>query len=410
MLYTVLSRLGGKWCSLQFVTQLFRRNCFGPSFFRVALPWAIRHPRYILSARHLHRAFNETVQHRKRLELDGLKVPPTLILSLTQQCNLSCSGCFAAAAGITCHKTPDNKRKKPQLDWDGWKSLVSEASELGVFCFFLAGGEPFLFPKLLDLCSEFKERCFIIFTNGTAIRENDFERLKHLSNTVIIVSIEGSQEATNLRRGKGVYQKASKTLKRLTELGTPNGISATITRLNYRYWMNPGHIDRLIAQGIRAAVFIEYIPVMSSLETGCKQNNVGNDDGNGWLKTNDQDLMLTEEERAEFRAQILRYRETRSIYIIHSPGDEDYFGGCVSAGRGFAHVTPSGDLTPCPVSNVATHNVTKATLREGFASPLFSKIRESEHLLENEGTPCSLFAHPKEVKELADSVGAYTTD
>lgn len=174
--------------------------------------------------------------------------------------------------------------------------------------------------------------------------------------------------------------------------------------------MNPEHIDNLIAQGIRAAVFIEYIPVMLPLETDCKQNTNSNDAENEWLKTNDQDLMLTEEERAEFRAQILKYRETRPIYIIHSPGDEDHFGGCVSAGRGFAHVTPSGDLTPCPVSNVATHNVTRATLREGFASPLFSKIRESEHLLENEGTPCSLFAHPKEVKELAESVGAYTTD
>jgi MoaA/NifB/PqqE/SkfB family radical SAM enzyme len=397
---------------VNFVTQVFRKTFFGPSFFRVSLPWAIRHPRYILSARQLYRAFNETVQHRKALELDGLKVPPTLILSLTQQCNLNCSGCFAAAAGITCHGARANqkRKKRPQLNWKGWKSLVSEASELGVFCFFLAGGEPFLFPKLLDLCSEFKERCFIIFTNGTAIRENDFERLKHLFNTVIIVSIEGSQEATDLRRGEGVYQKASNTLKRLTKLGTPDGISATITRLNYKYWMNPEHIDNLIAQGIRVAVFIEYIPVMSPLETGCKQNTNGNDGENDWLKTNDKDLMLTEEERAEFRAQILKYRETKPIYIVHSPGDEDHFGGCVSAGRGFAHVTPSGDLTPCPVSNVATHNFTRATLREGFASPLFCKIRESEHLLENEGTPCSLFAHPKEVKELAESVGAYTTD
>jgi len=305
----------------------------------------------------------------------------------------------------------DQKRKKrPQLDWNGWKSLISEASELGVFCFFLEGGEPFLFPKLLDLCSEFKERCFIIFTNGTAIRENDFERLKHLSNTVIIVSIEGSQEATDLRRGEDVYQKASKTLKRLTKLGTPNGISTTITRLNYKYWMNPEHIDNLIAQGIRAAVFIEYIPVMSPLETDCKQNTNSNDAKNPWFKTKNQGLILIEKERAEFRAKILKYRETRPIYIIHSPGDEDHFGGCISAGRGFAHVTPSGDLTPCPVSNVATHKVTRATLREGFASPLFSKIRESEHLLENEGTPCSLFAHPKEVKKLAESVGAYTTD
>ena len=381
---------------------MFRKNFFGPAFFRLSLPWAIRHPRYLLSARYLYRAFNEAKERRQKLELDGLKVPPTLILSLTQQCNLSCSGCFAAASGITCQKTPKHGRKKPQLDWRGWKSIISEASELGVFCFFLAGGEPFLFPKLLDICGEFKDRCFIVFTNGTTLTENDFERLRHLCNTVIIVSIEGGKAATNLRRGEGIYQKASHTLKRLTELGTPNGISATITRLNYKYWMKTEHIDRLIAQGIRAAVFIEYIPVMSALDS--------RSDGKGWTVKNDQELMLTEEERAKFRAQILRYRQTKPIYIVHSPGDEDYFGGCVSAGRGFAHVTPSGDLTPCPVSNVATHNLGRATLREGFASPLFSKIRESEHLLENEGMPCSLFAHPKEVKELAESVGAYTTD
>jgi MoaA/NifB/PqqE/SkfB family radical SAM enzyme len=258
----------------------------------------------------------------------------------------------------------------------------------------------------LSFARGFKKRCFIIFTNGTAITESDFERLKKLSNTAIIVSIEGGKEATNLRRGQGVYQKATSTLRRLTEIGTPNGISAAITRLNYKYWMNPERIDSLIAQGVRAALFIEYIPVMAGPETCLSTEN----SENKWAEKNDHGLMLTKEERAEFRAQILRYRESKPIYIVHSPGDEEYFGGCVSAGRGFAHVTPAGDLTACPVSNVATHNLTTATLREGFASPLFSKIRENEQLLENEGTPCSLFAHPKEVAELAKSVDAYRTD
>jgi MoaA/NifB/PqqE/SkfB family radical SAM enzyme len=376
---------------MNFVAQMLRQNFFGPAFFRVFVPWAIRHPRYLLSARGLYCTFSENKQRRKELERNGLKVPPTLILSLTQECNLSCSGCFAAATGITCHKGPEPKRRhKPQLDWRKWKAIISEACELGVFCFFLAGGEPFLFPRLLELCGEFKNWFFIIFTNGTVLEDIDFERLKRLSNTAVIVSIEGGEEATDLRRGKDVYEKASETLRRLTKIGTPNGVSATITCLNYKYWMRPKCIDSLIAQGIQTAVFIEYIPVMSS--------------------GTDQWLMLTEEERTEFRAQIFRYRKKKPIYIIHSPGDEEYFGGCVSAGRGFAHITPSGDLTPCPVSNVATHNLTTATLREGFASPLFTKIRESEGLLENEGTPCSLFAHPKQVEELAKSVNAYRTD
>ncbi|PVX25494.1 MAG: radical SAM protein [Candidatus Bathyarchaeum sp.] len=386
---------------MQFLKYVLSKNHFGPPFYRLSLPWAIRHPRYLLAARSLLRAYTEAEQLRKNSEKKGLKVPPALILSLTQQCNLSCSGCFAAASGITCNKSGGiKKERKPQLDWNGWTRIISEASELGVFGFFLAGGEPFLFPKLIELCEEFKDRCFIIFTNGTAIKDHNFDRLKHLSNTAIIVSIEGGKEATNTRRGQGVYQKATSTLKRLSQIGTPNGISATITRLNYKYWMNPEHIDSLIAQGLRVALFIEYIPVMSAPEMS----------SNTVVEQNDHFLMLTKEERQEFREQILRYRETKPIYIIHSPGDEELFGGCVSAGRGFAHVTPAGDLTACPVSNVATHNLTTATLREGFTSPLFTKIRENEQLLENEGTPCSLFAHPKEVAELAKSVDAYRTD
>jgi MoaA/NifB/PqqE/SkfB family radical SAM enzyme len=119
--------------------------------------------------------------------------------------------------------------------------------------------------------------------------------------------------------------------------------------------------------------------------------------------------MLTPGERASFRQQILAYRARKSLVIIHSPGDEELVGGCISAGRGFAHVTPDGDLTPCPVSNIATHNLAKSSLKEGLESPLFQIIRENDHLLETGETPCALFAHPDEVDAIAKSIGAYRT-
>lgn len=104
---------------------------------------------------------------------------------------------------------------------------------------------------------------------------------------------------------------------------------------------------------------------------------------------------------------MLNYRANKSFYIIHSPDDEEDHGRCVSPGRGFAHITSNGDLTPRPVSNVATYNLTKSSLQEGLAIPLFEEIRKNEHLLENEGTPCALFAHPKEMEALARSLGVY---
>jgi MoaA/NifB/PqqE/SkfB family radical SAM enzyme len=352
---------------------------------------------------------------------NGIKVPPFLILSITPRCNLHCTGCYAAATGTTCNEIPKKSvQTKALLNWEQWHAVIKEAGELGVFGFVIAGGEPFLFPGLLKLCKEFKDRFFLILTNGTTLGKEEYASLKRLGNIAILVSIEGDSEFTNARRGQGVYEKAMNTLKQLSKIGVICGISATITRMNYKYWMKPENIDHLIEQGIRIGTFIEYIPLTPALETESEASNQcmpsciflpdSTDNVDNWDTDNDHELMLTPKEREIFRSQMLNYRATKSIYIVHSPGDEEFFGGCVSAGRGFAHITPAGDLTPCPISNIATHNLTTSTLREALASPLFKEIRENEHLLETEGMPCALFAHPKEVDALAKAVGAYRTD
>ena len=179
--------------------------------------------------------------------------------------------------------------------------------------------------------------------------------------------------------------------------------------------MNPKYIDELISKGIKISVFIEYIPLTpiqnGNLSTRCMPSNIFSSKNLvEWDTQNDHELMLNPGERKKFRRYILNLRKTKQFYVVHSPGDEEFFGGCVSAGRGFAHITPKGDLTPCPVSNIATHNLIKTPLSEALASPLFKIIRESDHLLETDGMPCALFAHPREVEKIAKSVGAYRTN
>ncbi len=362
-------------------------DLYDPNIARIFLPWALRYPKYIRSFVRLRKSYLMSEKIRNNKLEEGIKVPPFLILSVTSKCNLRCNGCYAAAAGnITCNNT----QAKKILDIKQWTVIIEEATKIGVFGFIVAGGEPFLYSDLIELFKKFRDSFFIVLTNGTLIKEKDYKTLKKLGNISIIVSLEGDSKLTDNRRGKGVFDKAMGTLKKLNKYGVINGTSVTITRDNYKYWMDDKNIDDLIERGICVGIFIEHIPTTS--------------------EKHDYDLMLASKERKIFRDKILNYREKKSIYIVHSPGDEEYFGGCVSAGRGFAHITPSGDLTPCPVSNIATHNLTKSPLLEGLASPLFKKIRENEHLLETEGMPCALFAHPKEVNELAQSVGAYKTD
>jgi len=66
-------------------------------------------------------------------------------------------------------------RTKTSLNRKQWGAIIREASELGVFCFIIAGGEPFLFPGLIELCEEFQDRFFLIFTNGTTIANADYK-------------------------------------------------------------------------------------------------------------------------------------------------------------------------------------------------------------------------------------------
>jgi len=340
-----------------------------PKLTSVLLPWVFRHPRYLRTFYRLARSYKYTERLREEAKLNGLMVPPFLILSITSRCNLHCAGCYAAAAGTIAHESSRTHQQTiPQPNREQWHKIIAEASELGVFCFIIAGGEPFLFPGLLELCQEFRERFFLVFTNGTTLNEANFKLLKRSTNISIIVSIEGGQEVTNSRRGPGVYEKASNTLQRLGKIGVLTGISVTINRLNYKYWMDTKQLDRLIAQGVRLGFLIEYIPLTPEPESSKQPESFcsGIPDAvnmNQWAVKDDHALMLTTEERAMFRSQIISYRAKKPIYLIHSPGDEEFFGGCVSAGRGFAHVTPAGDLTPCPVSNVATHNLTTSTLR-----------------------------------------------
>ncbi|MFW9806023.1 MAG: radical SAM/SPASM domain-containing protein, partial [Candidatus Thorarchaeota archaeon] len=339
-------------------------------------------------------------QRRALYKERRLQVPSVMILSVTSTCNLVCHGCYAASTRTSLHEDRPILKSSRDLNLEKWRSIISQAKDLGVFGFVIAGGEPFLCDGIIDLCWEFNDLFFLIVTNGTSINESDYEKLRTASNIAIVVSIEGDRKSTDDRRGHGVHFKVIESLKRLWSIGVLTGVSATITRDNVRFWMNAKNLDKLVNRGIRIGVFIEYIP--SEQPSAPTRQSISPCSDNG--------KMLTIQQREQFREFILEYRTKNPIFIIHSPNDEEFFGGCVSAGRGFVHVTPAGDLTACPVSNIATHNLKETTLKQGLGSPLFRMIRENGFILENHDLPCALLSHHEDVLKIARSVGAYHTD
>ncbi|MGD0098082.1 MAG: radical SAM protein [Terracidiphilus sp.] len=357
-----------------------------PNLPRIFIPWALRHPRHLPAFFRLARAHRKTSRMRDDALEVGRQVPPFLVLSVTSRCNLRCTGCFAGAVGITTG-APD--ARKP-LGLDDWRRVIAEAAEVGVMGFVIAGGEPFMLPGIADLFREFPDRMFLVFTNGTALRERrDYETLKLCRNTAVVVSLEGDRRLTDERRGHGVYESALRSLDRLRDAGVLTGLSITVGAANIDYWTDERKIDAMMARSGPLAFFIEQIPT-------------GQGDGIA---------PIPEVKRLRFRETVLRYRsrETGAAYLVHSPADEEFFGGCVSAGRGFAHVTPAGDVTACPFSALATHNVKTSSVSEALAGSFFTMIRDNGPMLETHDHPCALSANADKLESMAASLGAYST-
>ena len=73
--------------------------------------------------------------------------------------------------------------------------------------FLYTGGEPMVRKNdLLRLCEAHPDCVFSAFTNGTLIDEKFADEMLRVKNFYPAISIEGFEEATDFRRGKGTYQ------------------------------------------------------------------------------------------------------------------------------------------------------------------------------------------------------------
>ncbi len=74
--------------------------------------------------------------------------------------------------------------------------------------YIYTGGEPLVRKKdLIRICEKYPDCEFLSFTNGTLIDEEFCQEMLRVKNFVPAISLEGSEEANDGRRGEGVYQQ-----------------------------------------------------------------------------------------------------------------------------------------------------------------------------------------------------------
>ena len=312
---------------------------------------------------------NKAAKMRKKLEVEGLHVPPVLVISVTSKCNLHCEGCY--------HQALRAKTDAEMTD-ERLERLVDEAKELGISFIVLAGGEPLMRPNILDISKRTPEIMFLMFTNGLLLSDEILKRISENKNIVPLLSLEGYQIDTDGRRGTGVYNQLLNSIAKLKNKGLFWGTSLTMTRTNFAEVTNDSFIKQLVDNGCKLFMLVEYTPVIAGTE----------------------DWVLSEEQRSKVIEIRNNFRKKYSAMFIALPWDEEEIGGCLSAGRGFIHVSAEGNVEPCPFIAYSDTNLKNLSLKEALQSKMLRTIRENHaELKEIQG--CALWEKREWVKSLA---------
>jgi sulfatase maturation enzyme AslB (radical SAM superfamily) len=152
----------------------------------------------------------------------GIVFPPFLYLSIINSCNLRCQGCWV-----------DVESPRNMIELDELNRLVNDAREHGNSFFGVLGGEPFLHPGLFDFLAQHPDCYFQIFTNGQMITEKVAKKLRQLGNCTPLVSIEGTGEISDLRRGsKDVLNRTLRGLRNCLDQKLLTGVATSLCQTN----------------------------------------------------------------------------------------------------------------------------------------------------------------------------------
>jgi MoaA/NifB/PqqE/SkfB family radical SAM enzyme len=317
-------------------------------------------------------------QRAEYLENEDTKIPFTILISPTMECNLRCKGCYA-----------ENMLNHSRIAIEEVDRIVKEARDLGIYYIIILGGEPFFYKELLDIYEKYNDVMFSPFTNGTLIDEKTADGLKKCGNVFPMLSVEGSEKDTDNRRGKGVYKKVMKAMDLLNERGILYGVSTAVTRTNINSVLSDEFVDKLIAKGSKMNWYFLFMPV------GCESP--------------DFDMMLTPEQRAYLGKRTKEIRRTKAYFTIDFFNDAPYVGGCI-AGKYYCHINVNEDVEPCIFGHFSNKNIKGIPIIEAFRDSFFKEIRHRQPYDKNMLRPCMMIDNPEVVKEVCEKTGAKATD
>ncbi|MDD8048145.1 MAG: radical SAM protein [Thomasclavelia sp.] len=312
----------------------------------------------------------------------GCNIPWLILFDPTSACNMHCEGCWSGTYG-----------HKHNLSFEDMDKIVTEGKELGVYLYMLTGGEPLVRKDdVLKLAKKHNDVEFSLYTNSTLIDEDFCKECVKLGNLTFQLSIEGTPETNDARRGEGHYKAVMNAMDLMKKYGIIFGTSICYTRDNIEAVTSDEFLRMLSDKGARFGFYFHYMPV-----------------GNKAVP----ELMPTISQREYMIKRIREIRSDKSdidFYPMDFQNDGQYVGGCIAGGRNYFHINANGDAEPCVFIHYSNTNIHDNTILEMLQSPLFMAYHDNQPFNKNHLRPCPMLENPEALPKLVKESKAHSTD
>ena len=318
-----------------------------------------------------------SVQLFKKRMKEGVYFPPFIYISVLNSCNLRCQGCWV-----------DVDKPQVKIDLENLNSIVNDAKAHGNSFFGILGGEPMLHPDLFDFFAQHPDCFFQLFTNGQMITDKKAKQLRQLGNVTPLVSIEGTEDVANERRGgKDVLNRTLRGLDNCINNKILTGVATSLCQTNIDDLLTEEWLRKLIKRGVHYAWYHTYRPVGPQIH---------------------EELALTPEQARRVRQFVVDMRMKLPLGIIDAYYDGEGKALCPMATGISHHISPTGAIEPCPIIQFATENVKDTdSIFESLTGSEF--MRDFRQTAAKHTRGCMVLERPDLVKLLAEKHNATDT-
>ncbi len=312
-----------------------------------------------------------SVQRFKKRLKKGEVFPPFLYISIINSCNLRCTGCWVDVAA-----------PQAKIEFDELDKLIKNAKSHGNSFFGILGGEPFLHPDLIRILEAHPDCYFQIFTNGHYITDEVAADLRRVGNATPLISVEGTANVSDERRGRrDVLGKTLAGIETCIRHRLITGVATSVCQTNFDDLVSEAWVDRLIELGVHYCWFHTY-------------RAVGPDAA--------PELALTPDQVLSVRRFAVEMRSEKAIAFVDAYWDDKGQALCPAATGISHHISPWGDIEPCPIVQFANEKVGD---NDG---DLYKTITESQLLKDFRSTAaeatrgCIVLERPDLLKEVVE--------